>query len=223
MRTLIYKRTHTGDPDPISGTFGNRDCMGRLRSWNFDAIIGIGGIGSEPKRHRIAGRLTWVGIGPRILRWDFDARGPQLIFRKFVCFDETGPLMRNRFPALARHIYDTNCRHWMHISSAQSTSAIDLEVESILQLAPAKRTSGGGLAAVSRCSHPQSANARAAFTIASSSLIGPSLRVRCAPTARGGVKSCSTGPTCCAPVRIWQAREEWQRSADRSQKLISPC
>jgi hypothetical protein len=51
MRTLIYKRTHTGDPDPETGVFGNNDCMGEVRCWDFDAVIGIGGIGEEPRRY----------------------------------------------------------------------------------------------------------------------------------------------------------------------------
>ena len=34
MRTLIYKRTHTGDPDPKTGVFGNNDCMGSSVSGN---------------------------------------------------------------------------------------------------------------------------------------------------------------------------------------------
>jgi hypothetical protein len=38
MRTLIYKRTHTGDPD-ASGCFGIFDCMGRVRALDFDAVI----------------------------------------------------------------------------------------------------------------------------------------------------------------------------------------
>ena len=56
MRTLIYKRTHSGDPDPESGVFGNNDCMGRVKGWQYDAVIGIGGIGQEPTRYGIAGR-----------------------------------------------------------------------------------------------------------------------------------------------------------------------
>lgn len=31
MRALIYKRTHTGDPDPAHGIFGEFDCMGEIR------------------------------------------------------------------------------------------------------------------------------------------------------------------------------------------------
>jgi hypothetical protein len=68
MRTLIYKRTHNGDPDPETGTFGNADCMGRVRGWNFDAVIGVGGIGREPELEGIAGKVTWVGIGPHKVR-----------------------------------------------------------------------------------------------------------------------------------------------------------
>src|SRR2546425_11530153 len=62
MRTLIYKRTHSGDPDPTSGLFGVHDCMRRDRARMFDAVIGVGGSGDEPRRSRIAGKLTWVGI-----------------------------------------------------------------------------------------------------------------------------------------------------------------
>jgi hypothetical protein len=42
MNTLVYKRTHTGDPDE-SGIFGIHDCMGQVRGWNFGAVIGVGG------------------------------------------------------------------------------------------------------------------------------------------------------------------------------------
>ena len=62
MRTLIYKRTHSGDPDPQTGVFGNHDCMGSVRAWEFDAVIGIGGVGPEPRRHGIAGKLTYVAV-----------------------------------------------------------------------------------------------------------------------------------------------------------------
>jgi len=43
MRILIYKRTHTGDPD-LKGRFGIHDCMGRVRDYDYDAVIGVGGI-----------------------------------------------------------------------------------------------------------------------------------------------------------------------------------
>ena len=48
MRTFIYKRTHKGDPDK-RGRFGINDCMGRDRSFDFNAVIGVGGIGIQAK------------------------------------------------------------------------------------------------------------------------------------------------------------------------------
>ena len=57
MRTLIYKRTHIGDPD-ATGCFGIRDCMGSVRSHDFNAVIGVGGIGREPESYGIAGKVN---------------------------------------------------------------------------------------------------------------------------------------------------------------------
>lgn len=51
MRILAYKRTHTGDPD-ANGVFGVNDCMGRVRSLEFDAVIGVGGLVRSPAASR---------------------------------------------------------------------------------------------------------------------------------------------------------------------------
>jgi hypothetical protein len=134
MRTLIYKRTHSNDPDPETGVFGNRDCMGQVRAWEFDAVIGIGGVGDEPKRHGIAGKLTWIGIGPQRFFDDPDSRGPQLVFQHFKYFGEDGPLLVIKYPALARHMYDTHRRLMIHLSSSEGPS-LDHDVELILRLA----------------------------------------------------------------------------------------
>jgi len=64
MRILTYKRTHTGVPD-FHGRFGNHGCMGRVRDFCFDAVIGVGGIGAEARSWDIAGKLTWIGVGPQ--------------------------------------------------------------------------------------------------------------------------------------------------------------
>src|SRR5262245_49493635 len=60
--TPVYKRTHPGDPDSL-GRFGIRDCMRSVRSWPFDAVIGVGGQGAEAESHGIAWKLNWIGIG----------------------------------------------------------------------------------------------------------------------------------------------------------------
>ena len=146
MRILIYKRTHSGDPDPKTGVFGNRDCMGTVRGWLFDAVIGIGGVGREPQRHRIAGKLTWIGIGPQAI--GYNGRGPQLMFRHFRCPGEDGPLLRTNYPALASRMYDTNRRVLMHslpsIKRQDGELAnLDRDVTEILRLAKHAPPSNG--------------------------------------------------------------------------------
>ncbi|MGE8334033.1 hypothetical protein [Pseudomonas laurylsulfatiphila] len=108
MRILTYKRTHTGDPD-CSGQFGINDCMGRVRNWSFDAVIGVGGIGSEPKSYGIDGRVTWVGRNPS---WTPHPQGHGQIvtFKSFALLEETGPLLSSLAPYLARRMYEKGAR-----------------------------------------------------------------------------------------------------------------
>lgn len=108
MRTLIYKRTHTGDPDR-NGWFGIHDCMGRVRTWDFDAVIGVGGMGAEPISHGIDDRVTWIGIGAHKIE-AIGGRGPLVIFDHFRLFDATGPSFSGNAPVLARRLYGNNVR-----------------------------------------------------------------------------------------------------------------
>ena len=87
MPTLVYKRTHLGDPDSF-GRFGCRDCMGRVRSWKFDSVIGIGGLSAEPRSFGIDGKVTWIGIGPH---WTPSRRrGPVVTFDHFLLLGTVG-------------------------------------------------------------------------------------------------------------------------------------
>ena len=63
MRTLIYKRTHHGDPD-VSGQFGIHGCMGRVRAWDFEAVIGVGGVGPEPRSEGLDCKVNWISDRP---------------------------------------------------------------------------------------------------------------------------------------------------------------
>lgn len=107
MRTLIYKRTHPGDPDD-RGLFGIEDCMGSVRKWPFDAVIGVGGIGSEPRSHGLDGKVNWIGIGPH--HYAAGGRGPILKFDHFVLYESKGPDFERLAPLLAARIYSTNVR-----------------------------------------------------------------------------------------------------------------
>jgi hypothetical protein len=64
--TLVYKRTHSGDPSPTTGVFGNRDCMGREREWKFESVVGVGGIGREAYNKDMAAKPPDSGPRPSI-------------------------------------------------------------------------------------------------------------------------------------------------------------
>ena len=111
MRILIYKRTHVGDPN-TRGEFGNEGCMGRVRSFPFDAVIGVGGISGQPVHQRLARKINWVGRNPKRPPTTYDARGPVLTFHKkdFRLFEHKGPLLSDLAPALAKRVYGSRSR-----------------------------------------------------------------------------------------------------------------
>lgn len=113
LKILVYKRTHVGDPDD-SGQFGIRGCMGEVRGRHYDAVIGVGGIGSEAQSYGISGRINWVGIGPNKdwgpLAQRIDPRGPLVQFDKFRLWEDKGPLLQEVAPLLARRLYEKKAR-----------------------------------------------------------------------------------------------------------------
>jgi hypothetical protein len=137
LRVLVYKRTHTGDPDEF-GVFGAHDCMGAVRDRDYDAVIGIGGLGEEPENYGIAGKVNWIGIGPhklvtRGLKW------PVVTFDHFLDFSTSGPEFRSEAPTLAERMYSNNVRAIMDSLTDQEYE----EVKQILQLAEAAPPSVG--------------------------------------------------------------------------------
>src|SRR5260221_7630475 len=122
MKTLVYKRTHDcheeeGDGDPCTaGCFGCWDCMGRVRGFDFEAVIGIGGIGREAQSQGITGLVNWIGIGPRAeKRMPRGYRGPLLTFDRFRDFrTEKRPVyVYEAAPDLADWMYATHRRYSM--------------------------------------------------------------------------------------------------------------
>lgn len=108
MRILTYKRTHKGDPDK-DGRFGINGCMGKVRSWSYDAVIGVGGFGAEPLGLEISGRVNWVGHGPH-RRANSDGPGEIITFESFALLETEGPLVWEIAPHLARRIYEGRVR-----------------------------------------------------------------------------------------------------------------
>ena len=132
MRVLIYKRTHVGDPND-HGIVGCHDCLRSVRSRDYDAVIGIGGIGGEPQSHGIARKVNWVGIGPhKIVDPKIGISRPLVRFDHFSLFDRQGPELVSIAPGLAKHMYETNRRVVM---SDRLSAILKREVQEIIQMA----------------------------------------------------------------------------------------
>ena len=131
VKTLIYKRTHRGDPDD-SGIFGISDCMGKVRGHDFDAVIGGGGVAPDPGHQCIAEKLTWIGIGAH--RVDGGFENPCVTFDWFHRWDETGPPFKALAPHLYRYMFlNQHVRHCL--SQNFGDPCMQLEVERILSWA----------------------------------------------------------------------------------------
>ena len=136
-RILVYKRTHNGDPD-VYGVFGAHDCMGSVRDRDFDAVIGIGGIGEEPEQLGIDRKINWIGIGPH----KFTTRGlkwPMVTFDHFLDFGTSGQALERLAPDLANRMYSNNVRAVMESLTEKEYAG----AEFVLQLAKAAPRSDG--------------------------------------------------------------------------------
>lgn len=125
LRTLVYKRTHKGDPDD-SGIFGIKDCMGRVRRWGFDAVIGVGGECPDPGHEGISRKVNWIGIGSREV--GSTVRGPRLAFDRFRRFDEIGPDLKKLAPRLFGYMFEDS-----HIRAVLSQNLSDKEMQAEVQ------------------------------------------------------------------------------------------
>ena len=110
MRILIYKRTHPGDPN-LDGEFGINDCMGQIREFNFDAVIGVGGKSAEPQHYGISYKINWVGIDkvPNKNRLNHN-RAKSFTFTYFVLLENQGPDLQGFAPELAKRLFSKNAR-----------------------------------------------------------------------------------------------------------------
>lgn len=153
MRILIYKRTHKGDPDK-SGIFGVHGCMGGVRGFEYDAVIGVGGMGTEPRSYGIHGRINWVGIGPQkdwgTSAMQVDSRGPQVRFKEFALWEDKGPPLMWEAPMLARRLFEKKARYLLSSLSSEEQR----EAEAILKLVEkikTKPSSGSESCSTSSC------------------------------------------------------------------------
>lgn len=128
MKILIYKRTHKGDPDE-RGIFGINDCMGRIRDYDYDAVIGIGGKAPWNDDQDIKYKVNWVGLEPKWINAE-GKRADCVVFSHFELYEEKGMDIEENFPNLFRYMYDTQKR--FEISSELPGDVLE-EVQQILK------------------------------------------------------------------------------------------
>lgn len=126
MKVLIYKRTHKGDPNS-EGVFGIQDCMGRIRNWNYDAVIGIGGNAPWKGHADIKHKINWIGLEPK--KTIQTKRGYQVVFAHFALYEENGINIKDYFPNLFEYMYGSRKRFTM---SSNLPENVFEEVEKIL-------------------------------------------------------------------------------------------
>ena len=131
MNTLIYKRTHRGDPNE-SGVFGIYDCMGQIRGWNFDSVIGVG---KSPWRGHegLAYRINWIGINPT-KQIKARLRGPLVTFQYFALCDEDGPELKTVAPGLFKYMFEGKGKSRHHAMSRSLPGNIQAEITKLLTL-----------------------------------------------------------------------------------------
>jgi hypothetical protein len=105
--------------------------MGRLRSCDFNAVIGIGGICDLAKMEGISRKLNWIGIGAKQQRTY--KRGPLITFDHFVLFEENGRELQAIAPILAKRLLILNGPRFLFSDDFNKIEWA--EVERILKLA----------------------------------------------------------------------------------------
>ena len=132
MQILTYKRTHTGDPGP-EGVFGVNDCMGSVRNWKYDAVVGIGSKSPWDNSRQIAGKITWVGVGPYKTGKSGPRGNDQIAFEHFILLDGNGPDFESIAPNLARRFYQGNARSILRSYSDTEKKEIEKLIIELLQ------------------------------------------------------------------------------------------
>ncbi len=141
MVTLVYKMTHKGDPDPDLGCWGVEDCMGQVRSFKFDAVIGVGGRSWWTNQTNRAGEIIWIGLGPK-QKSAYGKRGPEVRFAHFRYFEEGELPLREFAPRLDKAIH--KCRFKLRGFSQSEQQ----EIERILELAKDAKASASSTKAI---------------------------------------------------------------------------
>ena len=111
---------------------------------DFDAVIGIGGIGSEAQGAGIAGKITWIGVGAH--RKISDGRGPQITFDQFLLFDGKGKELSDVAPALAKRFYLDHGPRYVFDENLSDVERVETtRILRMAQNAPSSTKASGGM------------------------------------------------------------------------------
>ena len=121
--------------------------MGTVRDREYDALVGVGGIGTDAVSNCIDGQVNWIGIGPHKVYVE-NKRGPEVMFDHFRSYGTDGPNFRTPAPVLAERMYAYNIRSILGgLSAAELAEAITI-VQQAADWPPSP-----GLAAAERIAH----------------------------------------------------------------------
>jgi hypothetical protein len=114
--------------------------MGQVRDYHFDAVIGVGGKRPDQGSEDIALKINWIGIDPtlkivppNVRRHDGKKfRGPQVTFKCFRLWEETGPDLNELAPKLFKRMFKE--KHVRLVMSQSLPLEIQEEIQNILAL-----------------------------------------------------------------------------------------
>ena len=116
--------------------------MGRVRDWNYDAVVGIGGIGAEAIAHKIDRKLNWIGVGPHKTKVA-GKPGVQVTFDHFLYYGAAGPAFEDVAPKLAQRIYNNNVRVLLTAYNSAETAEIRRLLRRAATAPPSRRAIAG--------------------------------------------------------------------------------
>ena len=103
--------------------------MGRVRAYDFDSVIGVGGKSTQPRSQGIAEKLNWIGLGAR-KKTANNRKAPVVIFKHFILYEDKGEPIEDIAPALAKRLLSRNARVLMNFTQAEQK-----EINKILDMA----------------------------------------------------------------------------------------
>jgi hypothetical protein len=105
--------------------------MGKVRGWEFDAVIGIGGKSPLSGDEDIAYRINWIGVNPE-KRTKPGFEGVLVTFQYFVLYQK-GRKLKSLAPKLFKRICEG--KNWRLQKSQSLPSDIQAEITKLLTLA----------------------------------------------------------------------------------------